>query len=73
MKRWIHAATQEDIEYKTRDYIAAWAKDDVKEGNKAASYEDFKAELEKEGLKANRDRYDYYVACYSEAALGKKN
>lgn len=65
MKRWIHASR--DIEYKIKDYIAAWAKDDVKEGKPMADFRQFKEEMKAEGLKADEDGYDYYVACYNNA------
>lgn len=65
MKRWIHASR--DIEYKIKDYIAAWAKDDVKEGKPMANFRQFKEEMKAEGLKADEDGYDYYVACYNNA------
>ena len=65
MKRWIHASR--DIEYKVKDYIAAWAKDDVKEGKPMADFREFKEEMKSEGLKADEDSYDYYVACYNNA------
>lgn len=69
MKRWIHAATDEkrDIEYKIRDYIAAWAKDDAKNNQPVASYDEFEDEMKSKGWKADRDGYDYYIACYNEA------
>jgi hypothetical protein len=66
MKRWIHASR--DIEYKIKDYIAAWAKDDVKEGKPMADFREFKEEMKSEGLKADEDGYDYYVACYNNAS-----
>ena len=44
MKRWIHA--KKDIEYKTRDYIAAWAKDNVKNDEPVASFNEFKDEMD---------------------------
>lgn len=65
MKRWIHASR--DIEKKIRDYIAGWAQDDVKNGQPVASYGDFQTEMKEEGLKADRDKYDYYIACYNSA------
>lgn len=65
MKRWIHASR--DIEYKTKDYIAAWAKDDAKEGKPMANFRQFKEEMKSEGLKADEDAYDYYVSCYNNA------
>lgn len=66
MKRWIHASTR-DIEYKTRDYLAAWAKDSCKSGKPIASMREFKEEMKAEGLKADETDYDYYVACYNNA------
>ena len=65
MKRWIHASR--DTEYKTRDYLAAWAKDDVKNGEPVASFRDFKEEMKAKQLKADEDDYDYYVECYNNA------
>ena len=71
MKRWIHASEDKrDIEQKIRDYIAAWAKDDVKNKQPIASYDEFEDELKAEGMKADRDKYDYYIACYNNA-MGK--
>ena len=74
MKRWIHAKTDEkrDIEYKIKDYIAAWAKDDVKNGNPVATYDEFEDELKSEGMKSDRDKYDYYISCYNNASKAKK-
>lgn len=60
-------ASSRDIEYKIKDYIAAWAKDDVKEGKPMADFRQFKEEMKSEGLKADEDGYDYYVACYNNA------
>ena len=68
MKRWIHASR--DIEYKIKDYIAAWAKDDVKAGEPMADFRQFKEEMKSKGLKADEDGYDYYVACYNNACKG---
>lgn len=68
MKRWIHASR--NIEYKIKDYIAAWAKDDAKEGKPMANFRQFKEEMKAEGLKADEDGYDYYVACYNNACKG---
>lgn len=65
MKRWIHAS--KDIEYKTRDYIAAWAKDNVKNNEPVASFNEFKDEMKSKELKVDRDDYDYYIACYNQA------
>lgn len=65
MKRWIHAA--KDIEYKTRDYIAAWANDNVKNNEPVASFNEFKDEMKSKELKVDRDDYDYYIACYNQA------
>lgn len=59
-----------DIEYKIKDYIAAWAKDDVKEGKPMANFKEYKEEMKSEGLKADEDGYDYYVACYNNACKG---
>lgn len=69
MKRWIHAKTDEkkDIEQKIKDYIAAWAEDDCKDGNPVATYDEFEDEFEAKGWKADRDKYDYYIACYNSA------
>lgn len=67
MKKWIHAS-EDQIDYKIRDYLAAWAKDDVKKGNDIASFEEFKHEMEQEGLKVTHKRYDYYTECYKNAA-----
>lgn len=71
MKRWIHAS-EDQIDYKIKDYLADWAKDDVKNGNDLASFGEFKEEMEKEGLKVTHKRYDYYTKCYENAAKGKK-
>ena len=69
MKRWIHASKEaSEIDYKIKDYIAAWAKDDAKNGEPIASYSEFEDEMDYKGLKANRDRYDYYLACYNKAS-----
>ena len=65
MKRWIHASR--DIEKKIRDYIAAWADDDVKNNQPVASYGEFQTEMKQKGLKADRDGYDYYISCYNQA------
>ena len=65
MKRWIHAT--KDIEYKTRDYIAAWAQDDAKNNEPVASFNEFKDEMDRKQLKVDRDDYDYYIACYNAA------
>ena len=68
MKRWIHASSNaSEIDYKIKDYISAWAEDDVKDDQPIASYSEFESEMKSKGLKANRDRYDYYVACYNSA------
>lgn len=66
MKRWIHASTR-DTEYKIRDYIAAWAKDDAKQGDEMSTFRQFKEEMKSKGLKADEDDYDYYVTCYNNA------
>lgn len=66
MKRWIHAS--EDIEYKTRDYIAAWAKDDAKNKQPVATYREFCEEMKDKELKCDRDDYDYYITCYNSAS-----
>lgn len=70
MKRWIHAKTEEkrDIEYKIRRYIAAWAKDDVKNSEPVATYDEFEDEMKDLGFKVDRDKYDYYVSCYNNAS-----
>ncbi len=69
MKKWIHAKTDEkrDIEYKIKHYLAAWAKKDASEGNPIATYDEFEGELEAEGMKPDRDKYDYYIASYNNA------
>lgn len=67
MKKWIHAATEKpsEIDQKIKDYIAAWAKDDVNNNQPVATYREFADEMKSEGLKVDRDRYDYYIACYN--------
>lgn len=72
MKRWIHAS-EDQIDYKIKDYLADWAKDDVKNGNDLASFGEFKEEMKKEGLKVTHKRYDYYTKCYENAAKGEKS
>lgn len=71
MKKWIHAS-EDQIDYKIKAYLAAWAEDDVKKGNDLASFEEFKTEMDKEGLKVTHKRYDYYTKCYENAAKDKK-
>lgn len=66
MKRWIHAS--EDIEYKTRAYIAAWAKDDAKSEQPVATYREFCEEMKDKELKCDGDDYDYYITCYNSAS-----
>ena len=72
MKRWIHASDDRSksysIEKKIKDYIAAWAKDNVKNNEPVATYDEFVDELKSEGLKADRDKYDYYITCYNSAS-----
>lgn len=70
MKRWVHASKDtkaSNIDYKIKDYIAAWAEDDANDNQPVASYSEFEDEMKEKGLKANEDRYDYYVACYNSA------
>ena len=65
MKRYIRSA--ENIDKKIKDYLAAWAQDNVKAGEPVASYRDFKEQMKAEGLKESQSRYDYYVECYNSA------
>ena len=68
MKRWIHAKSDAtNIDYKMKDYIAAWAKDDAKNGQPVATYTEFEDEMKSKGFKVDKDRYDYYIACYNNA------
>lgn len=70
MKKWIHASDKkkpDEIEKKIKDYIAAWAKDDVKNNQPVATYREFEDEMKAEGLECDRDKYDYYIACYNGA------
>lgn len=61
-----------DIEYKIKSYLAAWARDDVKNGSPVATYDEFDDEMKDLGFKSDRDKYDYYIACYNNASEKNK-
>ena len=72
MKRWIHAST-ENIDQKIKDYLAAWAHDNVKAGEEACSLKEFREQLKSDGLKYTDTRYDYYLACYNHMSSQTDN
>lgn len=74
MKKWIHAKSDAaSIDYKIKDFLADWAKKDAKKNKPAVSMKDFKEAMKAEDLKADQDRYDYYLECYNNAKSGKKS
>lgn len=73
MKRVIRAKSNaSNIDYKIKDFLADWAKKDAKKGKPALSMKDFKEAMKDEELKADQDRYDYYLECYNNACGKQK-
>jgi len=60
------------IDYKIKDFLSDWAKKDAKKGKLALSMKDFKEAMKDEELKADQDRYDYYLECYNNACGKQK-
>lgn len=73
MKRVIRAKSDaSSIDYKIKDFLADWAKKDAAKGRPALSMKDFKEAMKGKELKADQDRYDYYLECYNNACGKQK-
>jgi len=73
MKRLIRATSNaSSIDYKIKDFLSDWAKKDAQKGRPALSMKDFKEAMKDEELKADQDRYDYYLECYNNACAAQK-
>ena len=68
MKKYVKCNAE--IDYKIKDYLADWAKDQVKSSEPVTSFRDFKEQLKNDGIEANQNRYDYYLECYNNAKQG---